>query len=964
MPQESYPQILFTPQLVDQTPDIGRVLAELMDDQVLALENEIAQKFSKARLRRGLVMKILGAFVTEDDTRQPRSREQLSIQGYPPEAIDFCLEQLKSTRILKDYGEGTYELTHDTLARHLAKQRDEETANIIEIVRAVRGAFNTHKLDRKHFLGEFALVNLRKYEESIRSAQRLNEEEWAFVKASEQDVERRQRKRQMRMLGLAALSILLFIGVLGFSKLWYGQKQAREALEKTMGELNEQTQKNTNLIGYQEDITDALQEQKSDRTRSWQLLLGNLFQVEDTTLKNQLKTQLIKDYPVSPFYNQSFQIPGGIEKVVIDPQGAFYCAIMDGYGQVLFKHKDSPHKLLLTPAGASIYKNVVDIMGVPGTEKILTLHEDGKLLLWDSLPEKLTPTLIDSFPADMGPPATIVPHPGGALVGAGASVYQVFLDGRKYPTRFIIGFDRPVKHLAVNPADPNEFAAVKENNYTVNICRLDTNTVIRTYENFDYESVTYLVYSPDGKKMFAAFEGDIGVLWTFKNPAIHTLFRGHNGFIANAVFSPDGQRLLTGGWDTKVILWDVSGKILKEMQGHKGRINSVSFLPNDFAVSADEEGLVNSWYIGGLADTTQTVPDRIRAMATSPKENKVAYSFYGDTLGFLVWDLDKNTTTRYRQPLRRWDQRGGISALTFSEDGKAVLVGSDNNLVSLVYLEGGKKPEDYRSTGKGEMPSTNGITSLDMNEHWIAIGNKQAWVKADRLGVENNHMALLRKRQDPKHTFITLRPESGVNVVKFIPGLDSLVLTGCDDGNVYIWNFLRPKPGIVQILPGHSSRISACDVMALDPFSWLIFAGSKDNTASLWVVRKNSKTGALTYSNNEVLFEDLNGFKNTYAWHASDITDVAFSRDNGPLKLLTASADGSVKLWESQEGKEGYIKEVPNLIRHFGEIRCARFTADGNYIITGGEDRSLKKWDAGKRAEDRIKEIRARRPGG
>ncbi|MCB9283867.1 MAG: hypothetical protein H6563_07335 [Lewinellaceae bacterium] len=962
MPQESYPHLLFTPELVDSTPDIGRVLAELMDDQVHTLENEIAQKFSKTRLRRGLVMKILGSFVTEDDTRQPRSREQLSIPGFPEEAVDYCLEQLKATRILKDYGEGTYELTHDTLARHLARQRDEETANIIEIVRAVRGAFNTHKLDRKHYLGEFALVNLRKYEDLIRSAQRLNEEEWAFVKASEQDVERKQRKRQMRMLGLAAISVIMFIGVLGFSKLWYGQKTAREALEKTMGELNTQTQKNTNLIGYQEDITDALQEQKSDRTKSWQLLLGNLFQVEDTSLKNQLKTQLIKDYPISPFYNQTFNIPGGIEKVVIDPQGAFYCAIMDGNAQVLFKHKDSPHKLLLTPAGASVYKNVVDIMRVPGTEKILTLHQDGKLFLWDSLPNNLNPILIDSFPADLGPPATIVPHPGGALVAAGPRVYQVFLDGRKYPSRFILGFDRPVKHLAVNPADPNEFAAVKENNQVVNICRLDTNVVIRTYENFDYESVTYLAYAPDGKKMFAAFEGDIGILWTFKNPDIHTLFRGHNGFIADAAFSPDGQRLLTGGWDTKVILWDISGKILKEMQGHKGRINYVAFLPHDFVVSADEEGLVNSWYIGVLADTILPASNRIRAMAASPTENKVAYSIYGDTLGFLVWDLDKNETKRFQQPLRRWDHRGGISALTFSADGKAVLVGSDNNLVSLVYLNGEKEDEDYRSSRNRNMPSTDGITSLDINEQWIAIGNKQAWLKADRLGVENNHMALLRKRRDPQHTFIALRPESGVNVVKFIPGLDSLILTGCDDGNVYIWNFLRPKPAIVQVLPGHSSRISSCDVIAWDASSWYIFAGSKDNTASLWVVRKNSKTGALTYLNNEVLFEDLNGFKNTYAWHASDITDVAFSREKGTLKLLTASADGSVKLWESQKGKEGYIKEVPNLIRHFGEIRSARFSADGKYIITGGEDRSIKKWDASKQAEDRIKEIRARRP--
>ena len=959
MPAENYPPLTFTPGLVDQTPEIGRVLAELMDDQVHVLESEIAQKFKKSKIRKGLVMKLLSSFVTEDDTRQPRSREQLSIPGYQPEVIDFCLDQLKASRILKDYGEGTYELVHDTLARHLAHQRDEETATIIEIVRAVKGGFNTNKLDKTHFLGEFALVNLRKYEEPIRQAQRLNKEEWAFVEASEKDMARKIRRRQLTFLGILGVAIVMTIGSISFFTMYKNQEALYLELKQAQDDLDKKDQDNQQLIKTQKVVSEAMQEQRSDRAKAWKLLDFSS-SVGDGKLQSQIKTQLIQEYPQSPFNNESNQVPEN-EKILIDPGKTFYCAIMKGSYQVLFKPLDTldtRHKILLTPAGNPKYQRVIDIMQPSGTEKILTLHQDGKLFLWDPL-HRDTAKLVVTFPVPEGvSPTTLVPFPGGALVGIGPIVYQVFLDGRKFPSRFVIGFDRPVKHLAVNPTGNGDFAVVKENSHMINMCHVNADTIVKVFDNFEFESVTSLAYSPDGKMLFAAFEGDIGILWTFKNPQIHTLFRGHSGFISDVQFSADGNQLLTSGWDQKVILWDITGRKIKELLGHKSRVHYISFLSGDFAVSADEDGRINYWYIGTLADNAEKLPNRIRALACSSTEEKVAYSFYDDTLGFFVWDLTMDSVQRFQQPLKRSDQRGGISALTFSPDGKAVLTGSDNNLTSLVNLEDEKANEDYRSGLRGNMPQTNGITSVDINDKYVVIGNKQASVKADKTGLDTEHFALIRRRKDPANFFVEIPHSSGVNVVKFLHGQDSLVLTGCDDGNVYIWNFLTtPKPLLISTLSGHSSRISSCAVSKKDS-SQYIMIGSKDNTASLWVRKSKGH-----YTNNDILFRDLNGSQNRYAWHASDVTDVSFSEVGPKLEILTASSDGSVKLWEQEGTSSKLLIETPTLIRHSGEIRAARFTFDNKYIITGGDDRMVKAWDVNTLVEKKIESIMKRRPG-
>ncbi len=104
-------------------------------------------------------------------------------------------------------------------------------------------------------------------------------------------------------------------------------------------------------------------------------------------------------------------------------------------------------------------------------------------------------------------------------------------------------------------------------------------------------------WSPDGARLLSG--GDDGTLrlWEAASGRELAVLEGHKGPVLSVGWSPDGARLLSGGDDGTLRLWEAaSGRELAVLEGHKGWVRSVGWSPDGARLlSGGEDGTLRLW---------------------------------------------------------------------------------------------------------------------------------------------------------------------------------------------------------------------------------------------------------------------------------------------------------------------------------------------------------------------------------
>lgn len=124
----------------------------------------------------------------------------------------------------------------------------------------------------------------------------------------------------------------------------------------------------------------------------------------------------------------------------------------------------------------------------------------------------------------------------------------------------------------------------------------------------------------------------------------HRMLIGHAGNITCLAFSEDGRRIISGGWDSQVFVWDVEeGSVTAELQGHGGPVWGIMVYDSKLVMTACADKLVRIFDINGKAlGAFKGHTDVVRCFCKVPEGHwsGAAFASAGNDEVIRLWTLE------------------------------------------------------------------------------------------------------------------------------------------------------------------------------------------------------------------------------------------------------------------------------------------------------------------------------------
>jgi WD40 repeat protein len=384
-----------------------------------------------------------------------------------------------------------------------------------------------------------------------------------------------------------------------------------------------------------------------------------------------------------------------------------------------------------------------------------------------------------------------------------------------------------------------------------------------------------------------------------RTPNAEAFLWGHTDGVTKAVLSPDGQTVLSAGWDNRIVLWNASTHqpIGQPIPSPKGLVG-VAFSPDGSKFASASSGSIDLWdtksrqHVGSLLRATEDLVH----IAFSSKGDLLAASTaaYGNHPSVVfLWSLASHELMGDPMPGANFAFNPDDTLLAVAQYGvlilydlrrhrifRKLLTGHDKNISTIAFSPDGT------------------IVAAGAEDKTISLWDVESGQAMGRLAGHTETVSSLLFEHDGK-----------------------TLLSGSLGGTIIRWDLANMKP-VGTLIKGFGASISS------------IFSSPDGHLKSMALDKE--RVILLSLNDDPPLGRRINATD-------SSSSNVAFSPDG---RLLASSGEfGDVTLWDVETGQ---LSGSP-LSGHERQVSSVAFAPDGKVLVSGSMDGSIIFWDISSR---------------
>ena len=457
-------------------------------------------------------------------------------------------------------------------------------------------------------------------------------------------------------------------------------------------------------------------------------------------------------------------------------------------------------------------------------------------------------------------------------------------------------------------------------------------------------SLLSAVFSPDGQRLVTGIDNEV-YIWQIEASRLLLIGKGHTAWVQSLAYSPDGGLIASGSHDHTIRLWDAdTGQCVKTLRKHTHGIHAIAFSPDGKTLaSGSDDHTIRLWTVGtwDCRHWLQGHTDRVVFVAFSPDGHTLVSGSTDQTI--RMWDAATGHCLHIWPTYMRW-----ALAVSLSPDGQTIATTSEGTAVNLWCLATGEL--------KGTLDNHTSqvwAVAFSPDGHQLATGSEEGVVKIwDTTSQEclytyqehTQRVWLIAFSSDGQwlmslsedQTLKLWEAQSG-HCLKTFDGYSNWVLaiafspdgqrlaSGTEDQHLRVWDVATGD--CLSTLKGHTRLISSVAFAPADTSS----AASGDDTPYALASGSDDQTIRIwDYQSSEHLW--------TLRGHSSWVQAVSFSVDRH--LLASGSRDHTVRIWDWRTGECLHI-----LQGHAHRVKAVAFSPQGNLLASSSEDHTIKLWD-------------------